>query len=131
MTMYWRLLLFVALLSVTSTRAWAESETIIYLHGYIIEVEGIQPVHEKFGLYDFNGIVAALESNGATVIADVRSGEISVGAYSRKIVERIESLMASGVAPESITVVGFSKGGAFYLPRQEWLEPLLEWIGDR
>ena len=53
--MYWRPLLFVALLSVTATRTWAQSETIIYLHGYIIEVEGIQPVHEKFGLYDFNG----------------------------------------------------------------------------
>ena len=97
--MYARLLLIVVLLSVTAIRTWAQTQTIIYLHGYIIEVDGTQPVHEKFGLYDFNGIVAALESNGATVIADVRSGEIDPGA--------------------------------FYLPRADWLEPLLEWIGDR
>lgn len=196
------------LLSAIATTTWAQAETIIYLHGYIIEIKGTQPVHERYGLYDFNGIVEALEANGATVISDVRSGETDVDAYAREVVGKIEELIDSGVAPEGITVVGFSKGGviaiyvsnllgrsdvnfaflaacsawissypdltvsgnvlsiyersdtlagscrklakrgdtvtafqevrlntkkehgAFYLPRAQWLEPLLEWIEE-
>lgn len=89
----------------------AFAETIIYLHGRIIEIEGVQPVHDQYGLYDYRGIVAALRFSGATVVSDVRTGNPDVVEYARKIVDQVEALILSGVRPESITVVGFSKGG--------------------
>jgi hypothetical protein len=56
----------------------AFAETIFYLHGRIIEVEGVQPVHDRFGLYDYLGTIEALRANGATVISDVRSSDTNV-----------------------------------------------------
>ncbi len=91
--------------------AIASADTIFYLHGRIIELEGVQPVHDRFGLYDYNGIVKALEADGATVISNVRSGDINVSSYARDVAGKIDEMIESGVAAESITVVGFSKGG--------------------
>lgn len=90
----------------------AFSETIFYLHGRIIEVEGAQPVHERFGLYDYLGTIEALRANGATVISEVRPADTNVVEYARKVVDRIGDLIASGEPAGNITVVGFSKGGA-------------------
>lgn len=90
----------------------AFAETIFYLHGRIIEAEGVQPVHGRFGLYDYHGIVDALRANGATVIADVRSGNTNVVEYAQTVADRIEELIDSGEPADDITVVGFSKGGA-------------------
>jgi hypothetical protein len=88
------------------------AETVFYLHGRIIEVEGVQPTHQRFGLYDYLGTVDALKANGATVIADVRTGNTNVLEYARGVVDQIEDLIESGEPPNNITVVGFSKGGA-------------------
>lgn len=90
----------------------AFAETIFYLHGRIIEVEGVQPIHQRFGLYDYLGTIDALQASGATVIADVRTGNINIVEYARDVVEQIEELIESGEPANNITVVGFSKGGA-------------------
>ena len=90
----------------------AFAENIFYLHGRIIEVEGVQPVHKRFGLYDYLGTVEALQANGATVVSEVRSGNTNVVEYARDVVDQIEKLIESGEPASSITVVGFSKGGA-------------------
>lgn len=89
----------------------AVAETIFYLHGRIIEVEGVQPVHERFGLYDYLGTIEALRANGATVISDVRTADTNAMEYARSVVEQIEDLITSGEPAGNITVVGFSKGG--------------------
>ncbi len=88
------------------------AETIFYLHGRIIEVEGAQAVHERFGLYDYLGIIEALHANGATVISEIRSGNTNVVEYAGNVVDQIEVLIESGEPADNITVVGFSKGGA-------------------
>ncbi len=93
----------------------AVAETIFYLHGRIIEVEGVQPVHERFGLYDYLGTIEALRANGATVISEVRPADTNVVEYAGKVVEQIEDLIASGEPAGNVTVVGFSKGGAIYV----------------
>lgn len=90
----------------------AVAETIFYLHGRIIEVEGAQPVHERFGLYDYLGTIEALRANGASVTSEVRPADTSVVEYARKVVDQIEDLIASGEPAGNVTVVGFSKGGA-------------------
>jgi hypothetical protein len=88
------------------------AETIFYLHGRIVEDEGPRPVHERFGLYDYPAIVDALGADGATVISEVRDSGANEHDYAQLVVKQIEELIANGNAPESITVVGFSKGGS-------------------
>jgi hypothetical protein len=84
---------------------------IFYLHGRIIEEEGVTPLHPTFGLYDYPAIVAALGSRGAEVVSEVRPSGTDVNDYARKTVMDIEKLIDGGVAPGQIVVVGFSKGG--------------------
>jgi hypothetical protein len=88
------------------------AETIFYLHGRIVEEEGPQPVHERFGLYDYPAIVEALGTDGALVVSEVRESGTEVQEYAQVVVEKIEEMIANGTAPEDITVVGFSKGGS-------------------
>ena len=90
----------------------AFAETIFYLHGRIIEEEGPRPVHERFGLYDYPAIVEALAADGALIISEVRESGTKAHEYAQIVVDQIEELIAKGNAPESITVVGFSKGGS-------------------
>ena len=88
------------------------AETIFYLHGCIIEEEGPQPVHKRFGLYDYPAIVEALGADGATVTSEIRDNGTKAHEYAQLIVDQVEDLIASGNAPGGITVVGFSKGGS-------------------
>ena len=88
------------------------AETIFYLHGRIVEEEGPQPVHERFGLYDYPAIVEALGTDGAMVLSEVRDSGTKEHEYAQLIVDQIEELIVNGNAPEGITVVGFSKGGS-------------------
>lgn len=89
----------------------AEFPTIFYLHGRIIEEKGARPVHRRWGLYDYPAIVEALAGDGADVISEIRESGTDVDAYAQSVVDQIDDLIESGVAPSSIFVVGFSKGG--------------------
>lgn len=107
-----RIIVLAAFLAVFSTVALAAEPTVFYLHGRIIEEKGVRPVHPKFGLYDYPAVVEALGSRGADVISEVRASGTVVDEYAKKTVADIEGLIAKGVAPDQIVVVGFSKGGA-------------------
>jgi hypothetical protein len=89
-----------------------QSDYILYLHGRIIETEGIRPTHPRFGIYEYEAVLRALAANGASVISEVRPEDTEAGAYAHRLVSQIESLIAAGASAERITVVGFSKGGA-------------------
>jgi hypothetical protein len=88
-----------------------EQITIIYLHGRIIEDEGVTPTHPTFGLYDYPAILTALGSRGANVISEARPPGTDAGEYARETISRIDELLDGAVRPENIVVVGFSKGG--------------------
>ena len=83
-----------------------------YLHGRIVEDEGPQAVSERFGLYDYPAIVEALEANGATVVSELRAIGTKAHVYAEVVVDQVKQLIESGESPDSITVVGFSKGGS-------------------
>ena len=94
-----------------AVRASDQEIYILYLHGRIVENKGTTPTHAEFGLYDYPAIVEALGARGDTVISEARAAGTTVDQYARKTIEDIEKLIADGVSPTQIVVVGFSKGG--------------------
>ena len=84
---------------------------VIYLHGRIIEDGGRRPEHPVFGFYEYDEVLAALGSSGAIVISEQRPPGTDMDEFAGKVVEQVRKLLASGVSPRSISVIGFSKGG--------------------
>ena len=83
---------------------------VIYLHGKIIEQQGIQAVSPEFGPYQFEAIIDSLKATPAVVYAEVRSRNTEFEAFGDKVVRQIDSLVQAGVAANNITVLGASKG---------------------
>lgn len=84
---------------------------LIYLHGRIVENSGPRPTDPRYGLYDYPAILEALSSRGAVVISAQRPPGTDVNEYAGIVVAQVETLIDSGVQPDNIVVVGFSKGG--------------------
>ena len=83
---------------------------LFYLHGIIVEDQGVHAFSEKFGKYEYEKILNRLEENGIKVISEPRPKGTDAESYSTKIANQINDLISSGVSPEKITVVGASKG---------------------
>lgn len=92
-----------------------DSRFVFYVHGKIIEDQGRQAEHPRFGIYEYDAILEALEARGYVVISEQRKRGTKIGRYGAKIVDQIETLLAKGVPADRITVVGFSKGGKITL----------------
>ena len=88
-----------------------ENRHIFYLHGRIIEVQGINAVSEQFGSYQYNDIIAALEKSGAVVHHELRTDSTSFEAFCLRLSRQIDHLVEGGVLANQITVIGASKGG--------------------
>ena len=84
---------------------------LIYLHGAIIETQGERPTHPRFGVYEYREILEVLAGRGFVVISEARPAGTARTAYAALVVGQVEALLADGVPPEHVTVVGFSKGG--------------------
>ena len=84
---------------------------LFYLHGQIIEDQGVRPEHPEFGVYEYEAVLAALAGEGFEVISEPRPPRTDGKEYARKVVKQIESLLSAGLPAERISVVGFSKGG--------------------
>lgn len=93
--------------------AASEADPLVYyLHGSIVEGDDPRPVHDRWGVYDYPFVVEALGSQGATVVSEHRAADTDVNEYANGLAAEIKEQIASGVPPQNITVVGFSKGGA-------------------
>jgi len=84
---------------------------VIYLHGQIIEEQGINAHSTLFGKYAFEEIIDFLRNTPATVYADVHDSNVHFVHYCQQISNRIDSLILTGIRPNQITVLGASKGG--------------------
>jgi hypothetical protein len=84
---------------------------LFYLHGLIIENEGIRPVSPRFGVYEYEEILETFKRKGFIVISEARQKGTDPEQYAAKVVGQIKNLLAAGVPPRSITVVGASRGG--------------------
>jgi hypothetical protein len=85
---------------------------LFYLHGFIIENEGIHAVSPKFGPYEYEKILDTFAGKGFVVISEARAKGTDPLIYAAKVVGQINRLLSAGVRPERITVVGASRGGA-------------------
>jgi len=89
-----------------------ERRYIIYLHNLWLENQGPGVPHPTFGEYAFDEILLALAEPGVTVIGAVRPPGSDPHAAAQRVADQVSALFRAGVAPEHVTVVGFSKGGA-------------------
>jgi len=85
---------------------------LFYLHGKIVEDQGLPAVSEEFGEYRYKAILEALQGYGFVVISELRPSDADPEEFASRLARQIGALTGAGVPPGSITVVGASKGAA-------------------
>jgi len=103
--------------SIDSTKKY-----LFYLHGKIIEDQGIPAISSEYGEYEYRAILERLAEQGFIVISERRSKNTNSNEYAKLIAEQISSLMSAGVSANNITVVGASKGAAIAIIVSHLLE---------
>jgi hypothetical protein len=99
-----------------------DKQYMFYLHGKIIEDQGLPAISPDFGEYGYQAILERLAGNGFVVISEQRTKDTEGVAYARKISSQIKTLIEAGVPARNITVVGASKGGAIAIYISYFLE---------
>jgi pimeloyl-ACP methyl ester carboxylesterase len=98
---------------------------VIYSHGRIVEGNDPKPIHERWGIYDFPAIVSRLaEDSSFVLVAHHRSEDTDVPSYVERLKSWVRQLVEAGVDPESITLVGFSRGGQITALAASQLKPM-------
>lgn len=95
---------------------------LFYLHGKIIEDQGIPAISPVFGEYEYEAILGRFRGYGFAVISEQRSKNTDAWEYARKVVEEVTALLKAGVPANSITVVGASKGAGITIFASHLLE---------
>lgn len=95
---------------------------LFYLHGKIIEDQGLPAVSSVFGEYEFEAILEKLSGYGFVVISERRPQDTDGVNYARKVADQAATLIAAGVPAKNITILGASKGGAIALFASHFLE---------
>jgi hypothetical protein len=91
--------------SVDSTKHY-----LFYLHGKIIEDQGMPAVSPDYGEYEYKAILERLSSYGFVVISEQRAKNTDGMDYAKRISEQVKVLLDFGVPKNNITIVGASKG---------------------
>lgn len=93
---------------------------LFYLHGGIIEDQGLPAISPEFGEYEYENILRKFDSYGLTVISEQRGKDTDTITYARETAEQVGRLLSAGVPEKNITIVGASKGAgiAIYISNQ-------------
>ena len=85
---------------------------VFYLHGRIVEEMGPNAVEtsQGYGAYEYYNILDAFRKEHFTVLSEVRAKDTDPKTYAHKVVTQIDSLLSKAAEPNSITVIGASKG---------------------
>ena len=92
-----------------------DARYLFYLHGKIIEEQGLPAVSDEYGEYQYIEILETFSGHGFTVISEVRPQDTDSFAYAERVIAQINDLLAADVPAEHITVVGASKGAGITL----------------
>lgn len=89
----------------------ANERYVIYSHNLIVEGDNPTPVHPEFGVADFPAIKQSLFKGGQfNLIAHHRPKNTEIDPYVEKLESWVQRLLAAGVKPSRITLIGFSRG---------------------
>lgn len=83
---------------------------LFYLHGQIVEDQGRGAVSPEYGPYRYDEILDAFARDGLAVVSEVRAKDTEPLDYAERVAGEVRRLLAAGVPPARITVVGASKG---------------------
>jgi hypothetical protein len=90
----------------------AAERYVIYSHGLIAEGDDPRPVSPKYGVYDFPEIKRAIFEGGRfNLIAVLRQKNVEFHTHAKQLESWVRQLIAAGVKPTRISLVGFSRGG--------------------
>ncbi len=87
-----------------------QARYLFYLHGKIIEDQGLPAISADYGEYEYAAILEALEAGGYEVISEQRAAGTDSVEYARRVAGQVTLLLTSGVPPTAIVVVGASQG---------------------
>ena len=93
----------------------------LYLHGRIIEDQGIPAVSAEYGEYQYEAILEKLASHGFTVISEQRQKDTDGMKYAARVAGQVTELLNAGVPAKNITVVGASKGATITIAISSFL----------
>jgi pimeloyl-ACP methyl ester carboxylesterase len=89
---------------------------LIYLHGRIVqEQQSARPTHPEWGPYELEAILQAFRTRGFAVTGEIRPKANTVSQSADHVVEQVRGLLAKGVPPARIAVVGASMGASITL----------------
>ena len=95
---------------------------LFYLHGKIIEDQGIPAVSPEYGEYEYQEILERFSDFGFVVISEQRPKNTNSVEYAGRIVEQVATLLDAGVPAKNITIVGASKGAGIVIYTSYFLE---------
>ena len=95
---------------------------LFYLHGKIIEDQGLPAISPDYGEYEYGAILSKLSGYGFVVISEQRPKDTNSVEYAKKITEQAMALLKAGVPAKKITVVGASKGAGIAIYVSHTLE---------
>ena len=118
-----RVFLMIAMTWVLSASLWSQSATtclpkkidtlssyLFYLHGKILEDQGVNAQSKDYGHYEYQNILDTLTSAKFNVISEIRPKNTDPDTYALKVVRQVDSLLKAKVPPTHISVIGASKG---------------------
>jgi hypothetical protein len=95
---------------------------LFYLHGRIIEDQGLPAVSPEFGEYEYIAILEVLSDHGFEVVSEQRPKDTDGIAYARRISDQISTLLEAGVPAQNITIVGASKGAGIAIYASHFIQ---------
>lgn len=84
---------------------------VFYSHGLIVEGTDPTPIHGRWGQYNFPTIKKELADSSYHLIATHRSAKTHPFKYAEQLSKQVTKLLKNGVPANSISLVGFSRGG--------------------
>ena len=94
---------------------------LFYLHGKIIEDQGLPAISPEYGEYEYIPILQALEAGGYRVISEQRAAGADSVEYARRVAGQVTLLLTNGVPPTAIVIVGASKGAGIAIQVSHFL----------
>jgi hypothetical protein len=95
---------------------------LFYLHGKIIEDQGLPAIDPEYGEYEYMAILEKFAEYGFVVTSEQRPKNTDGAIYAKKIADQVTQLLKAGVPATHITVVGASKGAGITILVSNMLE---------